>query len=108
MELFQTGPSLLATIVGVVGFAVGPGGVFYFLVKRGLNGSVESLNRMDRSIDKISRTQDRDHDALTRAVNTLDSISEESSRCHQQSERNARDIATARARCDILHSGGSG
>jgi hypothetical protein len=94
---------IITSVAGLIGLAVGPGGVFYFMVKKGLNGSLDAVARMDRSIAKISSTQDKDHDTLTKTCATLEVIGGESARYHRVVERNTLAIAAVKTRCDIFH-----
>lgn len=92
-------------VASLIGVAVGPGGVFYFLVKRGLNGSVQAVERMDRTLGRISAIQSMDHDSLTKAVTALEQIKQENRHYHKMTDQHARDIVAIQSRCDLLHRG---
>lgn len=89
--------------VGLVGLALGPGGVFYFLVKKGLNGSVEAIDRMEKQTSKISAIQNMDHDQITTMSANLSTLAKEFSRTQRKTDLHETQLASMRARCDLLH-----
>jgi hypothetical protein len=93
----------VAVIVALIGIALGPGGVFFVLVKKSLNGTVQSIERMDKTINKMSACQNIDHDALTKAVAVLEDLRLESGRYHAKVDRNTITLNGMRIRCEMLH-----
>lgn len=90
-------------ILGVVSLAVGPGGVFYFLVKKGLNGTVAAIERTDKTVGKMSALQNMDHDRITQAVTTLEQIKNENHYYHKLVDEHTKAIVAVETRCEVLH-----
>jgi hypothetical protein len=102
-QIFVNTPTAIAVILGLVGLALGPGGVFFVLVKKSLNGTVQSIERMDRTINKMSACQNLDHDSLTKAVAALEDLRVASSRYHSKVDQQAITLNGMRIRCEMLH-----
>jgi hypothetical protein len=95
--------TLIGAIAGVLGVAVGPGGVFYFLVKRGLNGSVRAIERTDKTVSHISKIQVVDHDRLLGVMAALDQIQETNRHYYRIVDEHTKNIVQIQSRCDLLH-----
>lgn len=95
--------TIAGAVVALLGVALGPGGVFYFLVKRGLNGAVQAIERTDKTVGKIAAVQTLDHDRLVQAVTTLDALKEEQKHYNTLVDRNTKAIIAVQSRCEVLH-----
>lgn len=90
-------------IGSVVGVILGPGGVFFLLVRKAINGSSEAIHRVETSVGTISEVQAEDHDTLIRAVTTLEAMKSDEVDYKRLVERHSLAIERIVQRCDLIH-----
>lgn len=96
-------PEIIGGIVAVVGMAVGPGGVFYFLVKKGLNGSMEAVFRTEKKVEEIQKDLKKDHDSLTIAVEGLRMVVVKAEHLEMETTATRNEMIRLRTVLDLYH-----
>ena len=91
------------TITAIVSAVLGPGGVFFLLVRKAINGGAEAIHRVERNVSEIKVVQRADHDTLTTVVGKLDAIKGAQDEYHPIVNKHSVQIGQLRERCDLIH-----
>lgn len=94
---------LIGLICGLLGVILGPGGVFYLLFKRGINGTVESVKGIEKTLSKVSGLQNMDHETLVKVGSALEAIQQAQKHYHRLVDENVKSIVKIQTRCEALH-----
>ena len=99
---------IVGIIVALIALSVGPGGVFFFLVRgmnKSMNGAAEATHRIEKNMKEgfvtISSAQDRDHDIIIVMGTTVDSLSSEVQMRREVAEKQEKALTIIATRMEM-------